>query len=62
MSRHCHRGQGSAGYKYVLLALISSVALGQSTATDDTGTSTDLFVMFGSDLVRPGLVSLEGEL
>jgi hypothetical protein len=50
MSRH------RAGYKCMLLAaLISGAVFGQSTATDDTGTSTDLFVMFGSDFVRPGL-------
>ena len=43
------------------LALIAtSIALSQTAPAaadaDDSGTSNDLFVMFGSDLVRPGLL------
>ena len=43
------------------LIVFSSLAHAQATppagapAESDTGTSNDLFVMFGSDLVRPGL-------
>ena len=44
-----------------ILTLALSVPGGASAqttdapATEPTGTSTDLFVMFGSDFVRPGL-------
>jgi hypothetical protein len=43
------------------LALVAvAIALGQSepasSESADSGTSNDLFVMFGSDLVRPGLL------
>ena len=33
----------------------STPSAGSSTSEDQSGTSTDLFIMFGSDLVRPGL-------
>jgi hypothetical protein len=40
--------------------LATAIAFGQtapaSSDTQDSGTSNDLFVMFGSDLVRPGLL------
>jgi hypothetical protein len=47
-----------------LAVFTAAIALGQDTQTpqstqapaEDTGTSYDLFVMFGSDLVRPGLL------
>jgi len=40
-----------------LLILLSGTALAQEPAAADTsGTSNDLFIMFGSDLVRPGLL------
>jgi hypothetical protein len=43
---------------FVLFA--GSIAFGQTTPAspepEDSGTSNDLFVMFGSDLVRPGLL------
>jgi len=43
-----------------LVLLAGSVAFGQnapsSPESEDSGTSNDLFVMFGSDLVRPGLL------
>ena len=45
--------------RYATLALVlSRVGLGQATANEpsDSETSTDLIVMFGSDLVRPGLL------
>ena len=48
-------------FRYAILTLfISGSAFSQSTAgpagqdSSETGTSNDLFVMFGSDLVRPG--------
>jgi hypothetical protein len=46
--------------RFALLALLTAArAFGQSapasTESPDSGTSNDLFVMFGSDLVRPGL-------
>src|SRR5580704_5677513 len=42
----------------VLMFLLAEVAFGQtpSSAAPDAGTSTDLFVMFGSDVDRPGLL------
>src|ERR1700728_4528258 len=53
-------------YALVLsLMFLRIVSYAQSTATQstpaqpseaETGTSTDLFIMFGSDLVRPGLL------
>jgi hypothetical protein len=48
-------------YALVLsLLFLRSVSYAQSTpaqpAEAETGTSTDLFIMFGSDLVRPGLL------
>jgi hypothetical protein len=43
-----------------LALLATAIAFGQtapaSADADDSGTSNDLFVMFGSDLVRPGLL------
>jgi len=43
-----------------LVLLAGAIAFGQTTPaapeSEDSGTSTDLFVMFGSDLVRPGLL------
>jgi hypothetical protein len=46
-----------------LVLLAGAIAFGQiapaspaPTESEDTGTSNDLFVMFGSDLVRPGLL------
>jgi hypothetical protein len=47
--------------RFSFLALLgAAIAFGQdapaSTETSDSGTSNDLFVMFGSDLVRPGLL------
>ncbi len=51
--------------QFLLLALIAaSVAFGQTAPSgapatpppENSGTSNDLFIMFGSDLVRPGLL------
>ena len=40
-----------------LLILLGGGVLAQESApTDTSGTSNDLFIMFGSDLVRPGLL------
>jgi hypothetical protein len=40
-----------------ILILLGGGALAQTPASDsESGTSNDLFVMFGSDLVRPGLL------
>ena len=47
-----------AAYTYASLTLlISAFAFGQTAAEQpsEAGTPNDLFVMFGSDLVRPGL-------
>jgi hypothetical protein len=49
--------------KIITFFLISAIVFGQSAGTDgsatppaaESGTSNDLFIMFGSDLVRPGL-------
>jgi hypothetical protein len=38
-----------------LTLLLAGLAPGQTEPVAQPGTSTDLFVMFGSDLVRPGL-------
>jgi hypothetical protein len=40
-----------------ILALLCARASAQSAASEPSGTSTDLFVMFGSDFDRPGLVA-----
>jgi hypothetical protein len=48
---------------FCLFLLVRSLAFAQTTASasssppsgEETGTSNDLFIMFGSDLVRPGL-------
>ncbi len=47
-----------AALKYASLTLLfAAVSFAQDTpGASDEGTSTDLFVMFGSDLVRPGLL------
>jgi hypothetical protein len=51
-----------AAFIFVLLAVLASRAAfgqtpsGASTERSINGTSTDLFVMFGSDVVRPGWV------
>jgi hypothetical protein len=43
-----------------LVIFAGSIAFGQTTPaapeSEDSGTSNDLFIMFGSDLVRPGLL------
>src|SRR5580704_14694456 len=43
-----------------LVLFAGSIAFGQTTPaspeSSDSGTSNDLFIMFGSDLVRPGLL------
>lgn len=39
-----------------LLILSGATASAQQEPPADTGTSNDLFIMFGSDLVRPGLL------
>src|SRR3984957_3746189 len=42
---------------FFLLGCLSVGALAQTAASDaESGTSNDLFIMFGSDLVRPGLL------
>lgn len=46
--------------RFILLSLVSgAIACGQNAPApapaEDSGTSNDLFVMFGSDFVRPGL-------
>ncbi len=45
--------------RFACFALLAAVAFGQSQPappeSGDSGTSNDLFIMFGSDLVRPGL-------
>jgi hypothetical protein len=40
----------------VILLLFGTVVFGQTTEPASSGTSTDLFVMFGFDFVRPGLL------
>ncbi len=39
-----------------VLAQATQNSAAPSTAPEDSGTSTDLFIMFGSDFVRPGLL------
>lgn len=57
-------GEVKATIRFTSLAIIAvGVAVAQSAPTDgsnppasaESGTSNDLFIMFGSDLVRPGL-------
>jgi hypothetical protein len=57
-------GEVKATIRFTSLAIIAvGVAMAQSAPTDgsnppasaESGTSNDLFIMFGSDLVRPGL-------
>jgi hypothetical protein len=40
----------------VILTLFSTAGFGQTPEPASSGTSTDLFVMFGSDFARPGLL------